>query len=75
MADKKTEAKANAEESFEKSILKLEELVQALEKGELPLEEAMEVYEQGVKLTILLNHRLKDAKLKIEELKGQKNET
>lgn len=77
MAETKTKKEAQTqenEESFEKSLEALEALVQSLEQGELSLEEAMSAYEQGVKLTTRLNHRLKAAKLKVEELKGQKNE-
>lgn len=68
---KKTEQK---EPSFEEALTELETLVQKLEKGELSLEESMQVYERGVKLTALCNARLKNAKLKIEELRGTPNE-
>jgi exodeoxyribonuclease VII small subunit len=35
---------------FEKSILKLEEIVKKLENGELELEEAMAKFEEGINL-------------------------
>lgn len=56
--------------SFEEQMQALEGIVARMEQGELPLEEAMKLYETGVKLTASLNHSLKDARLKIEELKG-----
>lgn len=61
--------------SFEDTLKNLEEIVERLEKGELSLEEAMEQYEKGVKLTAGLNRKLKEAKLKIEELKGSNEES
>lgn len=65
-----TKAEA-VEKSFEETLMELEAIVSSLEKGELTLEQSMEVYEQGIKLTASLNNRLKEAKLKIEELKGE----
>ena len=44
-----------------------------MEQGELSLEESMQCYEQGVKLTAFCNGRLKEAKLKIEELRSAAN--
>lgn len=61
-----------AKMTFEQAILKLEEVVKLLEKGELSLEESIAMYEQGVKLTALCNNEIKNAKLKIEELKVNK---
>lgn len=61
--------KKERQKSFEETLLELEAIVSSLEKGELTLEQSLEVYEQGIKLTAGLNNRLKEAKLKIEELK------
>lgn len=58
-----------AKVTFEQAIVKLEEVVKLLEKGELSLEESIAMYEQGVKLTALCNNEIKNAKLKIDELK------
>lgn len=55
-------------------MLELEGIVAKMEQGELPLEEAMKLYENGVKLTAALNHSLRDARLKIEELKGNQED-
>ena len=62
------------EKSFEEARAELEALVQKLEQGELSLEESMKVYEQGVQLTAYCNNRLKNARLKIEELRSTPNE-
>ena len=62
------------EKSFEEALAELEALVQKLEQGELSLEESMKVYEQGVQLTAYCNNRLKNARLKIEELRSTPNE-
>ena len=37
--------------SFEKSMLKLEEIVKKLESGELSLEDSLKHYEQGIQLS------------------------
>lgn len=60
------------EQSFEESLQALETLVTALEQGDLPLDEALSLYEKGVHLTAALTDRLKNARLKIEEL-AEKN--
>lgn len=60
--------------SFEQALAQLEALVQKLERGEISLEESMLAYEEGVKLTALCSNRLKNAKLKIEELRNTPNE-
>lgn len=71
--DEIADAKKETTSSFEESLEALEAIVARLEQGELPLEEAMTAYEAGVKLTAGLNHKIKDARLKIEELKGQQS--
>ena len=36
---------------FEKSLAKLENIIEALEDGDLPLNESIKTFEEGVKLT------------------------
>lgn len=69
-----TQTSEPLELSFEQALTELEAITAKLEGGELPLEEALALYEQGVKLTAACNTKLKDAKLKIEELKQSQNE-
>ena len=61
--------------TFEQAMEQLEQLVKQLESGVLPLEESMKLYEEGVRLTELCTKKLKDASLKIEELKEAADET
>ena len=35
---------------FEESMLRLEQIVQKLERGDVPLEDAMKLFEEGTKL-------------------------
>lgn len=54
--------------TFEAALVKLEQIVQRLEKGELPLEESLVLYEEGVKLSRLCHAKLEEAEGKIELL-------
>lgn len=56
--------------SFEQSVARLTEIVQALEKGDLPLEESVRLFEEGVKLSISSQQRLDGAQKKVEQLLG-----
>ena len=53
---------------FERSLKKLEKIVQELEKGELSLDEALKKYEQGIDYAQDCSKKLKDARLKVETL-------
>ena len=56
------------EPTFEKSVERLEDLIQAMENGNTPLADLVAKFEEGSKL---LNHcqaQLKEAELKIEQL-------
>ena len=59
--------------SFEAALTKLETIVDSMEQGEVPLAELLAKYEDGTKLLALCESRLKEAELKIEKLKKQKN--
>jgi len=58
-------------ESFEKSLKRLEEIAELLENEEIGLDESVKLYEEGIKLSKVCYDRLKDAELKITELKSQ----
>ena len=64
-----TEAKL----SFEDALGKLETIVESMESGEVPLAELLAKFEEGTKLLKICESRLKDAELKIEQLKKQKD--
>lgn len=53
---------------FEKSLKRLERIVQDLEKGDLSLEEALKKYEQGIEFAQGCSKMLKEAKSKVEKL-------
>lgn len=59
--------------SFETALVKLEAIVDSMEQGEVPLAELLAKYEEGSKLLKVCESRLKDAELKIEKLKKQKD--
>ena len=59
--------------SFETALTKLEAVVESMESGEVPLAELLSKFEQGNKLLKLCETRLKEAELKIEQLKKQKD--
>ena len=67
-ADKQT-----AKLTFEAALSKLESIVEAMESGDVPLAELLAQFEEGNKLLKLCESRLKDAELKIEQLKKQKD--
>lgn len=59
--------------SFEAALTKLETIVDSMEQGEVPLADLLAKYEEGSKLLKVCETRLKDAELKIEKLKKQKD--
>jgi exodeoxyribonuclease VII small subunit len=59
--------------SFEAALGKLESIVEAMESGDVPLAELLAKFEEGSKLLKVCESRLKDAELKIEQLKKQRD--
>jgi exodeoxyribonuclease VII small subunit len=57
---------------FEKSVLALESVVSALEKGDVSLDDALKQFEKGIALTRTCQTLLTDAEKKIEALIHQK---
>ena len=53
---------------FEKSMQRLEEIVEKLEKGNLPLRESLKLFEEGTRLSRLCAKRLEEAEKKVELL-------
>ena len=54
--------------TFEKGLVRLEELVHELESDELNLDKSLELFEEGIKLTRSLNKKLDEAEKKLEVL-------
>lgn len=63
----------DAKLSFEAALGQLETIVESMESGEVPLAELLAKFEAGTKLLKVCEARLKDAELKIEQLKKQKD--
>lgn len=59
--------------SFEDSLARLESIVESMESGEIPLAELLAKFEEGNALLKTCEARLKEAELKIEQLKKQKD--
>ena len=54
--------------SFEESLRELEAIVRRLEEGKTNLEEAMHSYERGAALRAHCEKKLKDARLRVEQI-------
>ena len=54
--------------TFEKSVERLEGLIQAMENGDTPLADLVAKFEEGSKLLNYCQSQLKEAELKIEQL-------
>jgi len=61
-------------QTYEESIKKLEEIVQALEEGSKPLDETLKLFEEGTKLAAFCNSCLDNAEQKIVELSSLEQE-
>ena len=58
---------------FEASMLRLEEIVNLLERGEAPLEQAMKLFEEGAALLRDCTARLDEAEQKVSILTAGEN--
>ncbi len=56
--------------TYEKAYERLEEISQALSKNDIALDESLELYAEGVKLLNFCNSKLRQAKLKLEDING-----
>lgn len=54
--------------TFEASMVRLDEIVKALEKGDVPLEESIKLFEEGTKLAAKCSELLSNAELKVSTL-------
>lgn len=57
-----------AEVKFENALKKLENIVEALERGDLSLDESLKKYEEGMKLAKICTKKLEEAERKVEVL-------
>jgi exodeoxyribonuclease VII small subunit len=59
--------------SFETALSKLETIVESMETGDVPLADLLAKFEEGNKLLKHCESRLKEAELKIEQLKKERD--
>ncbi len=59
--------------SFENALGKLETIVESMESGDVPLAELLARFEEGSRLLKVCETRLKEAELRIEQLKKSKD--
>ena len=64
---------SDAQIPFETALEKLEAIVESMESGDVPLADLLAKFEEGTRLLKVCETRLKDAELKIEQLKRQKD--
>lgn len=60
--------------SFEEALKELETIVRRLEEGKTSLEEAINAYERGAALRAHCEKKLKDARLRVEQIVVGTNE-
>lgn len=56
------------EAQFEKSLERLEEIVETLENGDAPLSDAVRLYEEGINLSKECLKQLNDVELKLKKI-------
>ncbi len=61
--------------TFETALARLEAIVESMESGEVTLAELLSRFEEGSQLLKMCEDRLKEAELKIELLKKQRDGT
>ncbi|MCX7710364.1 MAG: exodeoxyribonuclease VII small subunit [Clostridia bacterium] len=64
---------AKDKKNFEESMKSLEEIVEALERGELPLDESIEMFQKGIELSKFCSKRLDEIEKKITVLIEDEN--
>ena len=55
----------NEELTYEKAMIRLEEIVSLLEKNDVSLDDSIKLLEEGTRLTAFCSEKLKNAKAKI----------
>ncbi|MCX6830533.1 MAG: exodeoxyribonuclease VII small subunit [candidate division Zixibacteria bacterium] len=56
------------QDTFEKNLKQLEDVVARLEQGDLPLDEAMKLFQEGMRLSRLCSQRLSTVEQEIKKL-------
>jgi len=61
--------------SFEEALERLQELVEKLEAGEISLEESVQAFEEGQKLSVFCQHKLKAAEVSLKKMLEQNSDS
>jgi exodeoxyribonuclease VII small subunit len=67
-------AKKNEELTFENALERLEGIIESMESGDTALADLVAKFEEGSKLLVTCQSKLKEAELKIEKLNTQNGE-
>lgn len=54
--------------SFEENMLRLEQIVRALERGDVPLEESLKMFQEGTELIRCCGSLLDEAQLQVQKI-------
>ena len=61
------------ENSFEKNLQNLENIVDKLESGEIGLEDSVKLYEEGMQIKKICEKKLKDIEMQIKKINIEDN--
>jgi exodeoxyribonuclease VII small subunit len=61
-------AKKADKNSLEQSLKRLQEIVEAMERGDVSLDDALDLYEEGIRISKECADKLKNSELKIKKL-------
>ena len=59
--------------TFEQSLMRLEQIVRALEHGDVPLEESLKLFQEGTGLVRSCQKLLDDAQLQVQKVMADAN--
>jgi len=54
--------------TFEENMLRLEQIVRAMERGEVPLEESLKLFQEGTELVRTCGKLLDEAQLQVKKI-------
>lgn len=54
--------------SFEERMLRLEQIVRSMERGEVPLEESLKLFQEGTELVASCEKMLENAQLQVKKV-------
>lgn len=54
--------------SFEENMMRLEQIVRAMERGEVPLEQSLKLFQEGTDLVAQCTRLLDDAQMQVQKV-------